>query len=205
MDLESRTRALLAVVEQYRARREHELLAPARDEARSTVKAALGEARRRVGTAVAEERRRRAAEVGAAEAALATERRLASQSHAVRLLGAAWRELRVRLIARWMQPETRARWAAAHLLRARDAIPRDTPWRIEYHPAWSARERAVAEQTLRAGGVASVQFEARDDIAAGLRVVSGHNVLDATADGLLADRAQLEGQLLHYLDEEATA
>jgi hypothetical protein len=37
---------------------------------------------------------------------------------------------------------------------------------------------------------------------AGFRVVSGNNVLDATIDGLLADRTQLEGRLLHHLQQE---
>ena len=47
-----------------------------------------------------------------------------------------------------------------------------------------------------------MQFEATPGIAAGFRVVSGHNVLDATLEGLVADRTQLEGRLLHHLEPE---
>lgn len=205
MDLERRTQALLTLVEQYRERRRQELLAPAHDEARETISAALGEARRRVATTIAEERKRYVVETGAVEAALATDRRLASQHHAVRLLEAARQDLRQRLAAQWTEPQARARWTATHLRRALAAVPHAAAWRIEHHPAWNAEQRAADIEALRAGGVTDVQLVADDGIAAGLRVISGHNVLDATIDGLLADRTQLEGRLLHYLVEDAIA
>jgi len=53
--------------------------------------------------------------------------------------------------------------------------------------------------------VAPVHFEEDPGIAAGFRIIGGHNVLDATLDGLLADRTQLEGRLLHHLKEEEIA
>jgi hypothetical protein len=87
MNLEQRTAALLELVGQYRARRFAELLEPAQAEARQVVRAALADARRRVHTAIVEERKRYAIEVGAVEAALATDRRLFQQRHAVLLLG----------------------------------------------------------------------------------------------------------------------
>jgi hypothetical protein len=202
MNLEQRTTALLALVEQYQARRFAELLEPARAEARATLRAALAEARKRVSTAIAEERKRRDLEVGAVEAALATDRRLAAQRHAVQLLANAWSELRTRLIARWNDAPTRARWVDAYLGRALKAVPSGPAgWRIEHHPAWVESERAPQLERLRAQGVPSVVFERDSAIVAGFRIVGGHNVLDATLDGLLADRAQLEGRLLHHLQE----
>lgn len=203
MDLEQRTASLLGLVDQYRTRRFAELLEPAHAEARQTVAAALAEARRRVHTAIVEERQRYAAEVGAVEAALATDRRLCHQRHSVQLLEAAWRDLRARLVARWEDAGTRAHWVRAYLERARHAVPcADGGWRIETHPAWSEAERADWSGQLRADGVTAVEFETTDTIAAGFRVISGNNVLDATLDGLLADRAQLEGRLLHHLQQD---
>lgn len=203
MNLERRTAALLELVAQYRARRCAELLEPARAEARRMTRAALAEARRRVHTAIVEERKRQAQEVGAVQAALATERRLAEQHHAVELLEAAWRELRARLAARWDAAPTRAQWIESYLQRAMGALPcAGDGWRIETHPAWSAKERARWTERLRVEGVAPVAFVDADVIAAGFRVVSGSNVLDATIDGLLADRSQLEGRLLHHMQRE---
>lgn len=202
MNLEQRTTALLELVEQYKVRRFAELLEPARAEARATVRAALAEARKRVSTAIAEERKRRDLEIGAVEAALATDRRLAAQRHSVQLLAGAWSELRVRLIARWSAAPTRALWVDAYLGRALKAVPSGPAgWRIEHHPAWVEAERAPRLEHLRAQGVATVVFECDPAIAAGFRIIGGHNVLDATLDGLLADRAQLEGGLLHHLQE----
>ena len=205
MNLQQRTAALLDLVEQYKARRCAELLEPAQAEARATIRAALSEARRRVSTAIAEERKRRTLEVGAVEAALATDRRLAAQRHAVHLLTGAWRDLRTRLIAHWAAALTRAQWVDAHLQRALRAVPPATGWRIEYHPLWTEAERLHEHGRLQAGGVDEVRFVEAADIVAGFRIVGGHNVLDATIDGLLADRTQLEGRLLQHLQQDGRA
>ncbi|HTN48013.1 MAG TPA: hypothetical protein VMK32_01130 [Burkholderiaceae bacterium] len=206
MNLEQRTTALLDLVERYKARRCAELFAPADAEARELRHAAISEARRRVSTAIAEERKRLAAEVGAVEAALATERRLAAQRHAMQLLAGAWGELRRKLCARWQAADTRRQWVEAHLGRALQAVPRHASgWRIEHHAAWSEAERTERAQWLRGQGLTRVEFAEAAGIDAGFRVVCGHNVLDATLDGLLADRAQLEGRLLHHLKEGEAA
>ena len=203
MNLEQRTAALLELVEQYRARRFAELLEPAQAEARQVVRAALAEARRRVHTAIVEERKRYAIEVSAVEAALATDRRLFQQRHAVHLLDTAWHELRARLVARWDAAPTRTEWVRAYLQRALRSVPcASGGWRIQTHPAWNEGERAHWLEQLRIDGVAQVVFETASTISAGFRVVSGSNILDATIEGLLADRTQLEGKLLHYLQQE---
>lgn len=203
MNLEQRTAALLELVEQYRARRFAELLEPAQAEAHEVVRAALAEARRRVHTAIVEERKRYAIEVSAVEAALATDRRLFQQRHAVQLLSTAWHELRARLVTRWDAAPTRALWLAAYLKRALRSVPcASGGWRIQTHPAWTEGERAHWAEQLRIDGVTPVAFETEAGISAGFRVVSGNNILDATIEGLLADRTQLEGQLLHYLEQE---
>ena len=203
MNLEQRTAALLELVEHYRVRRFAELLEPAQAEARQVVRAALAEARRRVHTAIVEERKRYAIEVGAVEAALATERRLSHQHHAVQLLNTAWHELRARLMARWAAAPTRSQWVRAYLRRALRSVPcAGGGWRIQTHPAWNDGERAHWVEQLRIDGVPQVGFEPGPAISAGFRVVSGNNILDATIEGLLADRAQLEGRLLHYLQQE---
>jgi hypothetical protein len=203
MNLAQRTTALLELVEQYRARRCGELLQPAHAEARAARRAALGDARRRVHTAIVEERKRYGAEVGAVEAALATDRRLADQRHAVDLLSTAWHELRARLVKRWDDPDTRKQWMEAHLWRALRTLPADSAgWLIETHPALTGAERSRIADHLRIEGIAPVRFELSPAITGGFRVISGRNTLDATIEGLLADRVQLEGRLLHHLEGE---
>lgn len=198
MNLQERTQALLAVVEEFRRRRCAELLEPADAQARAIVRNALAEARRRVRTAIAEERQRIAAEIAAAQARLATQRRLAAQRRAMQLLGKAWDGLRAALAARWRAPATRARWVDAYLARATRALPAGA-WTIRCAPDWPAPEREAALRRLAERGLRDVRIEPDAAIAAGFRVHAGHNVLDATLDGLLADRAAIEGQLLERM------
>lgn len=203
MNLEQRTRALLAVIEAFRSRRCAELLEPADAQAREILRTALSEARRRVHTAIEEERQRVASELGAADARLATERRLVAQRRAMRLLTQAQTRLRAALVARWRAPAARARWAETHLARAAQALPAGA-WTIRHAPDWPAAERERALVQLAAHGVNEVRYAADPSIAAGFRVQAGHNVLDATLDGLLADRAALEGQLLELMEGTST-
>jgi hypothetical protein len=200
MTLAERTAALVATVEQYRAERCAELLQPAAAEARAIVKGALTDARRRVTTAIDEERKRLRRDVGAVEASLATERRLVAQQRAVRQLDRAWVALRGALARRWSEPAARRAWVEAHLARAVECLAHDAEWRIRHHAAWRDDERRDATESLRSRGIRAV-FEHDPALAAGVVVVCGHNVLDASLDGLLADRAGIEGRLLQRLED----
>lgn len=204
MNLHERTQALLALVDSHCAARCEELLAPARTQASAIRRAALGEARRRVRTAIAEARKRMAAEVGAAEARLATEQRLHAQRHAKALLGRAWDAVRAELLARWSDPALRALWTEAQLARALDVLPHDTNWDVYAAADWPPAERRHAVAALKAAGVAAVDVRDAPAMRAGLRVRAGSNSLDASLDGLLADRAALEGRLLQMLAESGT-
>lgn len=200
MKLAERTAALLASVELYREERCAALLEPALAQARALVKAALADARRRVTTAIEEERKRMQRDVGAVESSLATERRLLAQQHAVRQLGRAWSALQTALTARWAASDTRERWTASHLKRAQECLAHDREWLIRHHAAWTEDERNGAAERLRSLGI-RVAFEHDPAIAAGFVVTCGHNVLDASLDGLLSDRSALEGRLLQCLED----
>ena len=203
MTLAERTAALIATVDQYRAGRCAELLEPAAAQARTTVKGALSDARRRVTTAIDEERKRLRRDVGAVEASLATERRLVAQQRAVRQLGRAWTALREALTKRWYDPTARRAWVNAHLARAVECLAHDAEWTIRHHVAWQDDERRVAAAWLRTRG-AHAAFEDDPALVAGFVVTCGHNVLDASLDGLLADRAGIEGRLLQGLEDVPT-
>jgi hypothetical protein len=201
MNLAQRTEALLAVVERYRADRCIAVLEPADAETRRLLRTALADGRRRVATAIAEERKRLGSVIGALEAALQTDRRLSSQRHEVRLLARAWQNLQSALAARWIDAESRQRWIEAHLGRARAAFARDPGrWLIRHHGAWTADERQAACARLKREAI-DADFVEDAQIGAGFVVVRGNNVLDASLDGLLADRAMLEGRLLQLLEE----
>jgi hypothetical protein len=207
MNLQQRTDALLALVEQYRAARCAQLLAPAQAQADAILRGARGDARRRVHTTVTEERRRLARDVTAAQARLATERRVLAQRRAKLLLGAGWSALRAALQARWSDPAARRTWIASHLNRALSALPHggDVCWRVLVPAGLPRDERAALLAGLSASGVTRATCDEDPSVDAGLRVVAGANVLDASLDGLLADRATLEGRLLQAVAPEAPA
>jgi hypothetical protein len=215
MNLEQRTLALLAVVADYRQQRCAELLDPARRQVQEQVAAALREARRRVRTAIAEERKHSAAALAAAEAQLATERRLAQQRRATTRLADGWTALRAALQAHWTTAATRRAWIDTHLARAHAVLHavgepagRAAPdasaasaWLLTGPADWPADERDAVAAQLRAQGAPAVQVATDPQLSAGFRVQAGHNVLDATLDGLLADRAAVQGRLLQLIEE----
>ena len=200
LTLEQRTAALLALVEDYRARRCAELIDPARSQARDLLRHARAEGRQRVHTTIGEARQRLAGEVGAAQARLATDRRLAQQHRAVLVLQEAWSALRAALRARWQDAHARSRWLDAHLARALRVLPRER-WQVDFAADWPPAERESFAVRIAAAGVARASWQAREDIDGGVRIRAGNNVVDATIDGLLADRAALEGRLLDLLPE----
>jgi len=202
LTLEQRTTALLALVEEYRARRCAELLDPARSQARALLRDARAEGRQRVHTTISEARQRLAGEVGAAQARLATERRLVEQRHSVRVLQQAWSALRDALRARWREADARRRWIDAHLARALRVLP-GGHWQVEFAAGWADAERESFAARIAAAGVTGATWQAREDIDGGVRIRAGNNVVDATIDGLLADRAALEGRLLDLLQEQS--
>jgi hypothetical protein len=199
MNTDGRMRALLALVAEYREARRAELLGKAYAEARAALAATSRQARSRVHEAIAAERKRYAADVSAAEAQLHTRRRLAHQAREAAMVAAGWERLRSALSARWTDPDGRRRWAATHLERALEVLPRDA-WEVRHPPGWpEAERRELAARVVGRDGPA-VAFVAEPSIAAGFRVRAGHNTLDATLDGLLADRKAIEGRLLHRLE-----
>jgi F0F1-type ATP synthase membrane subunit b/b' len=204
LTLEQRTAALLALVEEYRARRCAELLEPAQEQARSLLRNARAEGRQRVHTTIGEARQRLASEVGAAQARRATDRRLAEQRHAVRVLQEAWSALREALRARWRDEQARREWLDAHMARALRVLPRER-WHLEFVAGWPEAERQALAARIAAAGVADASWQERQDIDGGVRIRAGNNVVDATIDGLLADRAALEGRLLDLLQEGSSA
>ncbi|MFA7270526.1 MAG: hypothetical protein WC073_14400 [Sterolibacterium sp.] len=202
MNLDQQTQALLKLAEDYRIGHCQALLAKAREDSRAILKAAHLAARRDLRSMLAPERQRLAAEIAEAEAKLVTQRRLRDQRRVTAVLRQAWPRVSQALSESWETPAGRAAWVVHHLAVALRALPAQA-WLIRHPVDWPAAEREQASQWMHAHGIAEARFEAASDLRAGIRVVCGLNVLDASLEGLLADRAQIEGRLLHYLEQAA--
>ncbi|MBI5922722.1 MAG: hypothetical protein HY847_13905 [Betaproteobacteria bacterium] len=201
MKLEQKTRELLEIADAYRAEHCQALLAKAAAETRAILEAAHVAARHHLRAELAPQHARLRAEIAAAEATLVTQRRLRNQRYLAAILRQAWPQMVQALRGQWETPAQRTSWVMHHLAIALAAMPAEG-WRIQHPEDWPASEREQAGQWLQAQGNVSAEFEADAGLTAGIRVVCGLNLLDASLDGLLADRTQIEGRLLHYLEQE---
>jgi hypothetical protein len=197
--IEQPKRALLQLIEGDRARQCEQILGEAHGRAAVARAQAHAQARVRKRQAFEEQRERRREQIAAAQARLATHRRLHEQQHTAALLRLAWQQLPTELRSLWQQEVARSAWVGQVLAAAQARMPRGA-WRIVHAPAWPAAERqALAERLAAESGVAP-RFEADPSIDAGLKIACDGNVVDGTLDGLLADRAELEARLLRQLE-----
>lgn len=194
MTLAARTQALLDLVEQERQRQCGALLAEAHAQAAALQADSRVQARQRMREAFAEERARSQARLNAVRAELQTRRRVHAQRRLEALLVLAWQQLPAALDERWRAAAPRAAWVAMALGQARRALA-PGPWQVTHAPGWPQSEReACAVPPL------ALHFESDERIGAGLRVAAAGNVVDATREGLLADRDEIGGRLVGLLE-----
>ena len=198
LGVEPAMQALLDLIESNRARLCEQILGEAQDRARALRSHASAGARTRMRQTFEEQRLRRREHLAAAEARLATRRRLHEQQRLVALLRLASEQLPRELRALWQQSETRAAWVRTVLAAAQLRLPKG-PWRIAHAADWPEDERERLVRTSGAVPEAS-RFEADPGIAAGLKIVSSRNVLDGTIEGLLSDPSDFEPRLLRRLE-----
>ena len=154
------------------------------------------EALARVREALAAARERRDAALAAAEARRQTRLRLARQGRASAALAAAWAALPDELERRWRDPAARAAWLAHVVARAARELPADAPWTLRHAPGATTGELAGAT----AAAPVAVDCVADPSLRAGLRIARGGNVLDASLDGLLADRDAVAAAVLRAME-----
>jgi len=200
MTLERRTQALLALVEDDRSAQREAILAEARGRASALLAQAHADARARMQEAFAEERRQAHESVAAAQARLATRRRLHEQHRTAALLALGWQRLPDALDRRWQDSELRGIWIDAILAAACRVLPH-VQWRIVHGPDWPAVEQQALSARVTPDLDAAPMFIADAGIRAGLRVSAGGNVVDGTLAGLVNDRTEVGAQLLRRLEQ----
>lgn len=199
MNRELRVSALLAAIDEDRRTRCEKCVAAALAEARRLRREAHAAARAKVRAVLAEERERLEAEVASRQARLQTEQRLAVQRGVSALLGEAWPLLRAALAEAWATPGLRRAWASRQIAAASALLSRQR-WRIRHAPGLGEEER---KRLAQASEVGSIDWVEDSTISAGFAIEADHNVLDATFEGLLADRPALESRLLVLLEDAA--
>jgi vacuolar-type H+-ATPase subunit H len=194
MSLAQRRQALLDLVKVDRDTACAAIVGDAAAQAAALVAKARADARRLVAQAFADERARVQDELDAARADLQTRRRLHAQRQLDALLALAWLRLPQALSRRWADPAGRRAWIALAQAQARTLLGNGS-WTVQHGTATPA-------DTLEAWFDIAPRFETDARIDAGLRIVAGANVVDATLDGLLADRDEIGGRLVGWLQAQ---
>jgi len=168
--------------------------------AQATVAQARKTARGRLHEAIEGLRREGERRLMQAKAQLETQTRAVHQRQAATALQEAVPLLREALADRWRGAGARRAWTdtVARLCVRR---LRRGAWAVEHPADWSAKEqKAFAECIGDADGI-ELSFNPDKGLSAGLKVKSDQAMLDATIDGLLADRRTIAGLLLQELDD----
>jgi hypothetical protein len=208
MNLEDRAKGLLKLVESYRAKECREAIERASDEAREILRRAWRRERDHLHASVEGERARARSLIQAARAERSTRERSSGDRRNTRLLALAWPLLEARLQANWRDQRRREIWVSQALAAAWETLPVGS-WVVRHAPDWEAPERAppcvALAERLAGRGSPAPGFSADPQLTAGLVVESGAARLDASLEGLLQDRAQLEARLLALLAADSEA
>lgn len=193
--LDLQVQALLQRVTRYRDQRCAELRAAADRDARQILHGARAEARARVHEAVARERSRLEQGARQAQARSELEARQREQGEIQALLAHMWDEIEGVLIGRWQDRSQRTIWIEAAMSEA-GALLSGRAWTLECAERWNPSERDALTTVAQRHGANSVAFQRDEAIRAGLRLRAAAVLIDATASGLLAERAFIESAFL---------
>ena len=167
----------------------------AKRDAHGVMAQARAATRRQVHDAIEKLREEGARRLTRAKAQLETEARGRAQRQAAAAVREALPLLQAALEARWRAQDERRRWIAAVAQLCADRLPRGA-WRCAHPRDFSAQEQKQFAAAV--GDGAQMTFET-GDMAAGLRVGADQALLDATPQGLLADKIAIAAMLLEEI------
>jgi hypothetical protein len=193
--LDAQVDAMLQRVRLHRERRTAEIRTTTERQAADIVRAARAEARENLHRAIMRERARMAQGLRQAEARAELESRRRAQLETRALLGHMWERVAGALAERWRTDAQRDAWIAAAVREAARLLTGQT-WSIEHAPGVSSEDRRRAEALARAAGATAVAWRLDSQAPAGLRVRAPGACLDATTEGLLARREDIEAAFL---------
>lgn len=197
--LDAQVEALLQRVAADLDRHCAQLRESAERQARELLRSARKDALANVHGAVSRERRHAEQALRQAEASAALEVRQRAQQATLALLQAMWAAIFGVFEARWADAARRKSWLQSAVHQACALLSEHT-WRIEHGPDWSEDERAALARLAAGEGQHNprreIELVCDPMLRAGIRIKTPGVCLDATAQGLLASRAQIESEFL---------
>jgi hypothetical protein len=203
MKVEDTERALLDVVDGTYRRQVEAILGEAEERSRVILQEAHERVGRGVRIAYLEARERAEERIVMLRARVATAGRLHEQRRAAEILEAEWALLPDALAKRWGSADARRSWALHAARAALGHLPRHG-WSIEHPADWAKSEQTELAAQLAPELTSAPTFAIDASVRVGLRIKAGHNVVDATLDGLLADREAIGARLLSLTKRNLT-
>ena len=186
---------LLGVVVENREKRCLELRENAQQQAGEIIRQAYSKGRLRMHYHIEALREKYSARVNAAIARNQTLLRRQHQKEDRAMLDIAWPLLREAILALWNEPVSRRKWLDAAIASAATGL-REHDWRVEHPPGLGAEDIKRIKQAFSHAKDKGPELSARDDIEAGIRIIAGGTVVDATLEGLLQQKTAIEARII---------
>lgn len=193
--LELQVEALLTALHAQRDARCREIDGEAAQKSQRLLRDSRIKLRQRLREAVNDERRQRETALLEAHHCLETAERRAMLKRYQHFLDAAWPELLAALNRRWHDTESRHDWCEMLLDEAGEKLVRGS-WIVEVPGSWGDDDTRRVLEAFERRGFVTPTLRIDTAMQAGLRIRMGSACLDATPDGLLANRSAVEARLL---------
>jgi vacuolar-type H+-ATPase subunit E/Vma4 len=199
-DLDLEVKGLLQRVTEDQQQRCATARTAAAEQARKIVAAAYAQARRSVHDSTVRERARIEQGLRQAKGSAEIEARREEQKESRFLLGQMGTRLAEALNGRRQEPKQRRDWIIAAMSRAA-ALVAGRAWILEHGSGWSEHERTELAGWAARHGAISLDWSSNASLVSGLKIRADGVCIDATVDGLLAHRADIESIFMaEYLE-----
>jgi hypothetical protein len=193
---------LLDVVAGNRSKRCAELRETAHKEAGEIVRQAHAKCRARMHRHVMELREKYRVRSSSAYARNQTMLRKQHQKADRAILDVAWQDLREKMQAVWNNPDARRDWVNAAIAGASTRVL-GQQWRLEHPRDFNEEEVGMLKRQIADKTGMVPDSVVQKDIEAGIRIVVGGTVIDATLEGLLNQKSEIEADLIARIKREA--
>jgi hypothetical protein len=192
---------LLSVIVENREQRCAEVREQARLHNNEILKQAHTRVRERVHHHVIMLREKYQERISAAQARNQTLIRQQHQLADKEFLETAWPLLREALMALWREPASRARWIDTAIADAASIFLQQN-WCIEHPLSLNDEEKKHLKYDCTDIDISTPELAVSEDIEAGIRIIAGATVFDATLEGLLQQRTAIEAILISRINQE---
>jgi vacuolar-type H+-ATPase subunit H len=193
--LELQVESILAALHAQQESRCREIEGASQRRDRQLLQSARERMRRRLHQAVDEERHHRADALVSARHRIETARRRSVLAGYRRFTKEAWPQLIDELERRWSDRDARRLWCEMAVREACANLPAQ-PWTVELPGSWPERDNTPLARVFAERGLPGPEIRIEQSLSSGLRIYCGDACLDATLDGLIDRRSEIEARLL---------